>query len=66
MLENLQTTNQEWYANLVANLSAEDGKLIQEVLTLCGQRKAAKESKSIEQAGGKFGEILKLFSSGVF
>lgn len=53
MLEKLQTQSPDWYASLVGNLSADDAKLIQEVLTLCGQRKAAKESKSIEQAGGK-------------
>ena len=52
MLEKLQATTPEWYGSLVGGLSAEDGKQIQEVITLCGQRKAAKESKCIEQAGG--------------
>ena len=44
----------EWYSTLVSGLSEKDGKLMNEVFTLCAQRKASKESKSIEKQGGKF------------
>ncbi len=34
-------------------MSEVDQKLLQEVFTLCEQRKASKESKSIEKQGGE-------------
>ena len=43
----------EWYTTLVSGLNERDGKLMHEVFTLCAQRKASKESKSIEKQGGK-------------
>ena len=43
----------EWFRALLASLSEDHAKKIKEIITLCDQRKAAKESKSIEQAGGQ-------------
>lgn len=43
----------EWFRALLGNLSEDHAKKIKEIITLCDQRKAAKESKSIEQAGGE-------------
>jgi hypothetical protein len=53
VMEGIEKSNQGWYAQLVSALTVEDTKSIQEIMTLCAQRKAAKESKSIELAGGK-------------
>ncbi len=51
-LEALQANHQEWYSAITADLSQDQAKHIQEILTLYQQRKAARESKSIEKAGG--------------
>jgi hypothetical protein len=39
---------------LTANLSADQQKALQDVFVLADQRKAAAESKRIEQSGGEF------------
>ena len=52
-LEALEQGNQEWYTALTKDLSEQDRKAIGEVITLCQQRTAMKESQSIEQAGGE-------------
>lgn len=49
----LETSQVEWYTRLIAPLSENDKKSLQEVFTLANQRKNARESKNIEQAGGK-------------
>jgi len=52
VFDGIQTKSPEWYSTLVSGLSEKDGKLMNEVFTLCAQRKASKESKSIEKQGG--------------
>ena len=42
------------YGQLTAGLTQDNVKAVQEVFKLCEQRQAAKRSKSIEQAGGKY------------
>lgn len=54
VLQEIEGSNPEWYAQLVMKLNAEDVKTIQGIITLCAQRKAMKESKSIEKAGGLY------------
>lgn len=49
----LQATEPNWYAQLTAVLTAEQQKSLQEVIVLADQRKAAQESKRIEQSGGQ-------------
>merc|ERR1719351_517796 len=48
----LETSQVEWYTRLIAPLSDNDKKSLQEVFTLANQRRNARESKNIEQAGG--------------
>lgn len=43
-----------WYRALTSLLSPEQEKALQEIILLADQRKAALESKRIEQSGGKF------------
>lgn len=43
-----------WYRALTNLLSPEQEKSLQEIILLADQRKAALESKRIEQSGGKF------------
>lgn len=42
-----------WYQVLTENLSKPQQTALQEILVLADQRKAAAESKKIEQSGGK-------------
>ena len=49
----IQANDPEWYQVLTANLTSEQQKALQEVMVLADQRKAAAESKRIEQSGGK-------------
>ena len=53
VMQQLETSQVEWYSRLVAPLSENDKKSLQEVFTLANQRRNARESKNIEQAGGK-------------
>ncbi|CAG5081080.1 Similar to Ipo7: Importin-7 (Mus musculus) [Cotesia congregata] len=45
-------TDQAWYVALTGHLTVEQQKALQEVILLADQRKAALESKRIEQSGG--------------
>lgn len=47
-----------WYRALTSLLSPEQEKALQEIILLADQRKAALESKRIEQSGGKFMLLL--------
>ena len=49
----LQINDPAWYQVLTANLSKEQQNALQEILVLADQRKAAAESKKIEQSGGR-------------
>lgn len=49
----IQASDPAWYQILTANLTTEQQKALQEVMVLADQRKAAAESKRIEQSGGK-------------
>ena len=53
VIEGLRQGQGDWYAKLTSSLTEENGKSIEAVFTLGAQRKAAKESKNIEEAGGK-------------
>lgn len=48
----MQATEPNWYATLTTGLTAEQQKALQDVIVLADQRKAALESKRIEQSGG--------------
>ncbi|KAJ9577133.1 hypothetical protein L9F63_006305, partial [Diploptera punctata] len=48
----IQASDPGWYQILTANLTTEQQKALQEVMVLADQRKAAAESKRIEQSGG--------------
>lgn len=48
----MQVSDPTWYQALTANLTSEQQKALQEVIVLADQRKAAAESKRIEQSGG--------------
>jgi hypothetical protein len=52
VMQQLESTHVDWYTRLVAPLSEQDKKSLQDVFTLANQRKNAKESRNIEQAGG--------------
>lgn len=52
VFQNLQVSDPTWYQALTANLTSEQQKALQEVMVLADQRKAAAESKRIEQSGG--------------
>lgn len=49
----LQSTETEWYNVLTANLTEQQSKALMEISVLADQRRAARESKKIEQQGGK-------------
>jgi hypothetical protein len=49
----IQASDPAWYQVLTANLTTEQQKALHEVMVLADQRKAAAESKRIEQSGGK-------------
>merc|ERR1719460_25496 len=52
VMQQLESSQVDWYAKLVAPLSEQDKKSLQEVFMLANQRKNARESRNIEQAGG--------------
>ncbi|KAK7864998.1 hypothetical protein R5R35_000025 [Gryllus longicercus] len=52
VLQNIQAGDPGWYQVLTGNLTTEQQKALQEVMLLADQRKAAAESKRIEQSGG--------------
>ena len=54
VMQQLESSQVDWYAKLVAPLSEQDKKSLQEVFMLANQRKNARESKNIEQAGGNY------------
>ena len=54
VMQQLESTQVDWYAKLVAPLSEQDKKSLQEVFMLANQRKNARESRNIEQAGGNY------------
>ncbi|KAF4529095.1 hypothetical protein B566_EDAN014616, partial [Ephemera danica] len=47
----VQATDPSWYQMLTAQLTPEQQKALQDVFILADQRKAAAESKRIEQSG---------------
>lgn len=55
----LQSTEPDWYQALTANLTEPQSKALMEVSLLADQRKAARESKKIEQQGGLLINIVK-------
>lgn len=54
----IERTDVAWYRALTSLLSPEQEKALQEIILLADQRKAALESKRIEQSGGKFMLLL--------
>ncbi|XP_033221606.1 importin-7 [Belonocnema kinseyi] len=52
IMQNIEKTDQNWYTALTNHLTAEQQKTLQEIILLADQRKAALESKRIEQSGG--------------
>ncbi|XP_069686580.1 importin-7 isoform X4 [Periplaneta americana] len=52
VLQTIQASDPAWYQALTGNLTTEQQKALQEVMVLADQRKAAAESKRIEQSGG--------------
>merc|ERR1711971_676253 len=52
VLAAVQNTNPAWYNQLTGHLSENQGKALNEVMTLSTQRIAAKESKKIQEQGG--------------
>lgn len=49
----LEASDPMWYSALTAHLTPEQQNQLREVLVLADQRKAAAESKKIEQSGGE-------------
>uniref|UniRef100_A0AAY4EAX3 Importin N-terminal domain-containing protein n=1 Tax=Denticeps clupeoides TaxID=299321 RepID=A0AAY4EAX3_9TELE len=52
ILQNLQSRDPAWYQVLTQGLDEEQGKQLQDIVTLADQRRAAHESKMIERHGG--------------
>jgi len=52
VLQGLQAADPAWYGALTANLTPEQHKSLQDIMVLADQRKAAAESRRIEQSGG--------------
>lgn len=52
ILSNLQAADSAWYAALTAQLTPQQQREIEDIFKLADQRKAASESKKIEQGGG--------------
>lgn len=50
----LQSSDTEWYNALTSNLTEQQSKALMEIGVLADQRRAARESKKIEQQGGRF------------
>lgn len=53
IMSRLETTEGEWYKALTSSLEEEEKKALMEISVLADQKRAAKESKRIEQQGGK-------------
>jgi hypothetical protein len=53
VLEEVQGTNPGWYNALTGALTGDQQKALNDVIVLADQRRAAAESKRIEEAGGK-------------
>lgn len=51
-LEEVQQSNPGWYSVLTGALTADQQKALGDVIVLADQRRAAAESKRIEEAGG--------------
>ncbi|XP_011502496.1 PREDICTED: importin-7 isoform X2 [Ceratosolen solmsi marchali] len=52
VLQNIERTDGTWYSALTSHLIPEQQKSLTEIILLADQRKAALESKRIEQSGG--------------
>ncbi|XP_046751252.1 importin-7 [Diprion similis] len=52
IMQNIEASDQPWYRTLTSHLTSEQHKALQEIILLADQRKAALESKRIEQSGG--------------
>ncbi|KAK0080538.1 hypothetical protein PV325_013801 [Microctonus aethiopoides] len=52
VMQNIERTDQAWYRALTSHLTADQQKALTDVILLADQRKAALESKRIEQSGG--------------
>ncbi|XP_049829348.1 importin-7 isoform X1 [Schistocerca gregaria] len=52
VMQNIQASDPTWYQILTTDLTTEQQKALQEIMVLADQRKAAAESKRIEQSGG--------------
>ncbi|XP_012141645.1 importin-7 msk [Megachile rotundata] len=52
VMQNIERTDTVWYRALTGHLTSEQQKALQEIILLADQRKAALESKRIEQSGG--------------
>ena len=52
VLEEAQASNPMWYSVLTGGLSGDQVKALGDVIVLADQRRAAAESKRIEEAGG--------------
>lgn len=52
VLEEVQGSNPMWYSILTGGLTGEQQKSLSDVIVLADQRRAAAESKRIEEAGG--------------
>jgi hypothetical protein len=52
VLEEVQGTNPGWYNALTGALTGDQQKALNDVIVLADQRRAAAESKRIEEAGG--------------
>lgn len=64
VLEEVQGTNPGWYNVLTGGLTGDQQKALGDVIVLADQRRAAAESKRIEEAGGTLSfsiRVLKLF-----
>lgn len=53
----IERTDSTWYRALTSQLTPEQQKTLQDVILLADQRKAALESKRIEQSGGKWCKV---------
>lgn len=57
----LQSSDPMWYDALTSHLTPEQQKSLQDIMVLADQRKAAAESKRIEQSGGMyFGYVVSI------
>ena len=54
----IERTDSTWYSALTSQLTQEQKTSLTEIILLADQRKAALESKRIEQSGGKVSKII--------